>query len=171
MKKLMIAASLLMVTGSAMAAESWQDGNSQPVDVTFTAPDTVHFSRETHSSFNKDTPLLASTMLGAVTASKAGGDGAGIRFQWDQPFTEKGKGDVTNFVNQSNTSTIAVKLKDTQGNPLLPAEADAGPNWYLVDGAAAKSDVTVQFYPEADVGTNVTAGLYTAGIKAAVYSN
>ncbi|CAI1000947.1 MULTISPECIES: hypothetical protein [Serratia] len=172
MKKLMITAGLLMMAGSAVAAETWQDGNSAPVNVTFTAPDTVRFSRETHFSFNKDSALLASTVLGAVTASKAGGDGAGIRFQWERPYKESGKGDVTDFKNQTDgVTTIAVRLKDTQGNPLIPAESDAGANWYLVEGASSASDVTVQFYPQTDVGTSLTAGQYTAGIKAAVYSN
>lgn len=170
MKKLMIATGLLMVTGASMAAETWKEGNTAPVNVTFTAPDTVRFSRETHYSFNKATPLLASTVLGAVTASKAGGDGAGIRFKWVYPYTASGKGDVTDFKN-GNGASIAVKLKDTQGSPLLLAEADAGTYWYQVEGAASDSDVTVQFYPENDIKTDVPAGHYTAGIQAAVYSN
>ncbi|WP_163305893.1 hypothetical protein [Enterobacter ludwigii] len=172
MKKLMIAAGLLMAASSTVsAAPTWKDGNSYPVSVTFTAPDTVHFSRETHFSFNKDSRLQASTVLGSVTASKAGGDGAGIRFHWLTPYSDRGKGDVTNFVNDTDQSTIAVRLKDSQGNALLPAEGDTGTNWYLVDGAAADSDVTVQFYPQTDVGNTLTAGKYTAGIQAAVYTN
>ncbi|MHA0953947.1 hypothetical protein [Enterobacter ludwigii] len=173
MKKLMIAAGLMMAAGSAMAAGgTWHDGSSHPVSVTFTAPDTVRFSRETHYSFSTDSSLLASTVLGAVTASKAGGDGAGIRFHWLTPYSDKGREDVTDFVNENNSSsTIKVRLKDSQGNPLIP-ESTVGPNnWYMVDGEGVASDVTVQFYPENDVGTSLLAGKYTAGIQAAVYSN
>ncbi|CAM4182638.1 MULTISPECIES: hypothetical protein [Lelliottia] len=172
MKKLMIAVGLLMAAGSAAAAsDTWQDGNSAPVNVTFTAPDTVQFSRETHFSFNKDTPLLASTVLGAVTASKAGSDGAGIRFHWLTPYNDKGRGDVTDFVNETDLSTIAVRLKDSQGNTLLPESTVGSDNWYMVEGEGTASDVTVQFYPEQDIGKGLSAGKYTAGIQAAVYSN
>ncbi|EOC9631800.1 MAG: hypothetical protein E7E83_07255 [Enterobacter ludwigii] len=173
MKKLMIAAGLLMAAGSAIAAgEAWHDGNSHPVSVTFTAPDTVRFSRETHYSFSKDSSLQASTVLGAVTASKAGGDGAGIRFHWLTPYGDKGRGDVTDFVNDANPgSTIAVRLKDSQGKALLPESNVGASNWYMVEGEDVASDVTVQFYPEKDVATGLSAGKYTAGIQAAVYSN
>lgn len=170
MKKLMIAAGLLMVAGSA-AADSWQDGNSAPVSVTFQSPDTVTFSRESKWSFNKDTALLASTPLGSVTASKAGNYGDGIRFHWSQPYNDKGKGDITDFVNNDGPGTIAVKLKDDEAGDLLSDEADSGLGWYKVNGKASASEVTVQFYPAKDISTGLTAGRYTAGIQAAVYSN
>ncbi|CAI1746945.1 Uncharacterised protein [Serratia fonticola] len=159
MKKLIIATTLALVSGSTFASV-WHDSSPQELEVQFSQPGFLTLTPVPHQLGTKlDTGAVLAEMNAVSTAQQV------IGFQWKDPTP--GKLVQTRFKDVTGNNTIEAQMEDVSNTLLVPSKDDN--NWFVTTAATATDTSTTIHITPVHEGV-VQPGEYSAQMQVAQYT-
>lgn len=161
MKKILLSASLLMVSASSFAATGvWHDSGVYEIEAEFDEAASVNLVLNHSTSLATDNVGTGETLAVLTATSPVAGT---IGFHWLTP--KEGKPSSSEFSNQNGTN-IEVEFRDESNRSLVPSAQN---DWFTLQGATnTATKAVVQIRPAID-NQPVTPGSYSGTLEAARY--
>ncbi|MGF6188967.1 hypothetical protein [Serratia sp. 2723] len=159
MKKLIIATTLALLSGSTFAA-TWHDSSPQELEVQFSLPGVLTLTPIAHQLGTKlNTDAVLAEMKADSSVAQV------IGFQWKDPIP--GKAVQTVFKDAEGNNTIEAQMEDVSNVLLVPSKDDS--NWFVTTTAVATDTSTTIHIAPVHEG-QVQPGEYSAQMQVAQYA-